>query len=87
MSLTGNNYVISGNLRWRISLAKLDLQITPHRFRHTHCSLLFEIGASIKETGDRVAKFMGMELKCTQKRIQNNFRQKEKAQNADLTTF
>ena len=65
----------------------MDLQITPHRFRHTHCSLLFEIGASIKETGDRVAKFMGMELKCTQKRIQNNFRQKEKAQNADLTMF
>lgn len=39
------------------------------------------------ETGDRFAKFMGMELKRTQKRIQNNFRQKEKAQNADLTTF
>ena len=38
----------------------MDLQITPHGFRHPHCSLLFEIGASIKETGDRFAKFMGM---------------------------
>lgn len=65
----------------------MDLQITPHGFRHTHCSLLFESGASIKEvqerlghkdikttmniyahvtpksikeTGDRFAKFMGM---------------------------
>ena len=65
----------------------MDLQITPHRFRHTHCSLLFEIGASIKETGDRFAKFMGMELKRTQKRIQNNFRQIETARNDDLTTF
>lgn len=28
--------------------------ITPHGFRHTHCSLLFEAGASIKEVQDRL---------------------------------
>lgn len=28
--------------------------ITPHGFRHTHCSLLFESGASIKEVQDRL---------------------------------
>lgn len=29
-------------------------QITTHGFRHTHCSLLFEAGASIKEVQDRL---------------------------------
>ena len=34
---------------------KIDLkEITPHGFRHTHCSLLFEAGASIKEVQDRL---------------------------------
>jgi len=34
---------------------KTDLKvITPHGFRHTHCSLLFEAGASIKEVQDRL---------------------------------
>ena len=28
--------------------------IPPHAFRHTHCSLLFEAGASIKEVQDRL---------------------------------
>jgi len=28
--------------------------ITPHGFRHTHCSLLFEAGATIKEVQDRL---------------------------------
>ena len=28
--------------------------ITPHTFRHTHCSLLFEAGASIKEIQERL---------------------------------
>lgn len=28
--------------------------ITPHGFRHTHCSLLFESGASIKEVQVRL---------------------------------
>jgi integrase len=28
--------------------------ITTHGFRHTHCSLLFEAGASIKEVQDRL---------------------------------
>lgn len=28
--------------------------ITAHGFRHTHCSLLFEAGASIKEVQDRL---------------------------------
>lgn len=29
-------------------------RITPHGFRHTHCSLLFESGASIKEVQVRL---------------------------------
>lgn len=29
-------------------------KITPHGFRHTHCSLLFESGASIKEVQERL---------------------------------
>lgn len=29
-------------------------EITPHGFRHTHCSLLFEAGASIKEVQERL---------------------------------
>ncbi|WP_086348061.1 tyrosine-type recombinase/integrase [Candidatus Enterococcus clewellii] len=35
--------------------SKYDLkEITTHGFRHTHCSLLFESGASIKEVQDRL---------------------------------
>ncbi|MEG0267701.1 MAG: tyrosine-type recombinase/integrase, partial [Carnobacterium sp.] len=34
---------------------KYDLKrITAHGFRHTHCSILFEAGASIKEVQDRL---------------------------------
>jgi integrase len=34
---------------------KIELRIiTPHGFRHTHCSLLFEAGATIKEVQDRL---------------------------------
>ncbi|WP_313120708.1 tyrosine-type recombinase/integrase [Proteiniclasticum ruminis] len=34
---------------------KIDLkEITPHGFRHTHCSLLFEAGVSIEEVQDRL---------------------------------
>lgn len=29
-------------------------RITPHGFRHTHCSLLFESGASVKEVQVRL---------------------------------
>ena len=29
-------------------------RITIHGFRHTHCSLLFEAGASVKEVQDRL---------------------------------
>jgi len=33
----------------------IDLKvITPHGFRHTHCSLLFEAGATVKEVQDRL---------------------------------
>ncbi|SLM97460.1 site-specific recombinase, phage integrase family [Brachybacterium faecium] len=32
----------------------MNTQITPHGFRHTHCSLLFESGASIKEVQERL---------------------------------
>lgn len=33
---------------------KLIKRISPHGFRHTHCSLLFESGASIKEVQERL---------------------------------
>ena len=73
-------------LDWIYKKTSMEFEITPHGFRHTHCSLLFESGASIKEvqerlghkdikttmniyahvtpqsikeTGDRFAKFMG----------------------------
>lgn len=29
-------------------------KVSPHGLRHTHCSLLFEAGASIKEVQDRL---------------------------------
>lgn len=29
-------------------------QISTHKLRHTHCSLLFEAGASLKEVQDRL---------------------------------
>lgn len=32
----------------------MELQITLNRFRHTHCSLLFESGALIKEVQKRL---------------------------------
>ena len=32
----------------------MELQITLHIFRHTHCSLLFESGALIKEVQKRL---------------------------------
>lgn len=32
----------------------MEHQITPREFRHTHCSLLFESGASIKEVQERL---------------------------------
>ncbi|MDG4521186.1 site-specific integrase [Streptococcus suis] len=43
------------NYNLRCILKKYDLPyITPHGFRHTHCSLLFEAGASIKEVQERL---------------------------------
>ena len=36
-------------LNWIYKKTPMNTQITPHGFRHTHCSLLFESGASIKE--------------------------------------
>ncbi|MGT2866411.1 site-specific integrase [Streptococcus fryi] len=43
------------NYNLRCIIAKYDLpKITPHGFRHTHCSLLFEAGASIKEVQERL---------------------------------
>lgn len=36
-------------------LTKYNLpKITTHGFRHTHCSLLFEAGANLKEVQDRL---------------------------------
>lgn len=43
------------NYNLRCIIQKYDLpKITPHGFRHTHCSLLFEAGASIKEVQERL---------------------------------
>ncbi|MDO4902617.1 MAG: site-specific integrase [bacterium] len=43
------------NYHLRCLLKKYDLKkITPHGFRHTHCSLLFEAGASVKEVQERL---------------------------------
>lgn len=43
------------NYNLRCILKKYDLPyITPNGFRHTHCSLLFEAGASIKEVQERL---------------------------------
>lgn len=41
-------------LNWIYKKTPMELQITPHGFRHTHCSLLFESGASIKEVQERL---------------------------------
>jgi len=42
--------------KWLIQVqVKFNLKkITTHGLRHTHCSLLFEAGASIKEVQDRL---------------------------------
>lgn len=42
--------------KWMYSVIKKHslMKITPHGLRHTHCSLLFEAGASIKEVQDRL---------------------------------
>ncbi|KGR75840.1 site-specific integrase [Ureibacillus sinduriensis] len=42
--------------KWMYSVIKKHSlkKITPHGLRHTHCSLLFEAGASIKEVQDRL---------------------------------
>lgn len=65
-SLSGNQMVFNGRdnglmqpttpTNWiGIICKKYHLrQITPHGFRHTHCSLLFEAGASIQEVKDRL---------------------------------
>ncbi|MEW4354069.1 tyrosine-type recombinase/integrase [Streptococcus pneumoniae] len=43
------------NYNLRKILTKYELKkITPHGFRHTHCSLLFEAGATIKEVQERL---------------------------------
>lgn len=41
-------------LNWIYKKSPMELKIIPHGFRHTHCSLLFESGASIKEVQERL---------------------------------
>lgn len=56
-SNTKNTYLQPSTIRkWIIRVqAKYNLnEITTHGLRHTHCSLLFEAGASIKEVQDRL---------------------------------
>ncbi len=54
-------------------------RITPHGFRHTHCSLLFEAGATIKEVQER----LGHENIQTTMDIYAHVTQKAKNQVAD----
>lgn len=52
-----NGYINPQKIGQRVEdfCKKINLKvITPHGFRHTHCSLLFEAGASIKEVQDRL---------------------------------
>ncbi|HEM6058892.1 TPA: site-specific integrase [Streptococcus suis] len=43
------------NYHLRSVITKYNLKkITPHGFRHTHCSLLFEAGATVKEVQERL---------------------------------
>ena len=54
-------------------------RITPHGFRHTHCSLLFEAGATIKEVQER----LGHENIQTTMDIYAHVTQKAKNEDAD----
>lgn len=52
-----NEFIQLGQVeKWMYSVIKKHslMKITPHGLRHTHCSLLFEAGASIKEVQDRL---------------------------------
>ncbi|HEM6363157.1 TPA: site-specific integrase [Streptococcus suis] len=43
------------NYHLKLLIKKFNLKpITPHGFRHTHCSLLFEAGATVKEVQERL---------------------------------
>lgn len=56
-SNTNNDYIQPVQIqKWMYSVQKkYSLEkITPHGLRHTHCSLLFEAGASLKEVQDRL---------------------------------
>lgn len=56
-SNTKNDFIQPGQVqKWMYSVQnKYTLKkVTPHGLRHTHCSLLFEAGASIKEVQDRL---------------------------------
>ncbi|ASV95477.1 integrase [Enterococcus durans] len=47
--------VVTDWLNWIYKKTPMEPQITPYGFRHTHCSLLFESGASIKEVQERLS--------------------------------
>ncbi|MGE7810518.1 tyrosine-type recombinase/integrase [Lysinibacillus capsici] len=52
-----NEFIQLGQIqKWMYSVQnKHSLKrVTPHGLRHTHCSLLFEAGATIKEVQDRL---------------------------------
>lgn len=56
-SNTNNEYIQPVQVqKWMYSVQKKHslVKITPHGLRHTHCSLLFEAKASIKEVQDRL---------------------------------
>ena len=56
-SNTNNEYIQPVQIqKWMYSVQKKHslMKITPHGLRHTHCSLLFEAGASLKEVQDRL---------------------------------
>ncbi len=56
-SNTKNDYIQPVQIqKWMYSVQKKHslMKITPHGLRHTHCSLLFEAGALLKEVQDRL---------------------------------
>ncbi|MEB5927482.1 site-specific integrase [Enterococcus faecalis] len=49
-----NNQIMPANILWKKLRKYPQFNISPHGFRHTHASLLFESGASIKQVQERL---------------------------------
>ncbi|NSN05931.1 site-specific integrase [Enterococcus faecalis] len=49
-----SNQILPSNILWKRLKKYKQFNISPHGFRHTHASLLFESGASIKQVQERL---------------------------------